>query len=158
MFIDIKDITAEGRNVSGCLNLGVLPLQQQETIEVTEAAFKAFFYWSDKGLCLKGKVDFCVLLNCSRCLENFSIPIKSEFNLKLKEEREHSQARNDALEEVEIETFPVKESRIDMREVLSEQIYLNIPLKPLCKEDCLGLCSICGGNLNSPKCDCQKNK
>ncbi len=158
MFIDIKDIAAEGKRVAGDLDLGILPWKQEETIEVAKASFEAFFHWTEKGLSLKGKAHLSVGLVCSRCLERFYISIEPNFILHLKEEGDQAEAANKEVDEEEIDNFPIKDSLIDMREVLSEQIYLNIPLKPLCKEECRGLCSECGGNLNENKCSCSNKK
>ncbi len=158
MFIDIKDIAAEGKKVSGSINLGTLLWQDHENIEVPDAIFEAFFQWSEKGFHLKGKAHLLVAMNCSRCLERFSTSIDTEFNLNLKEEIKDTKADNRPVEEEEIDVFPIKGSIIDMREVLSEQIYLNLPLKPLCKQDCQGLCAVCGANLNYNNCTCSGKK
>jgi uncharacterized protein len=158
MFIDIKDIATEGKRVTGDLNLGTLSWQHQETIEVAKASFEAFFRWTEKGLSLKGKAHLSVGLTCSRCLERFYISIEPEFLLNLKEKSEQAKVSDKPVEEDEIDIFPIRDSIIDMKEVLSEQIYLNIPLKPLCMEDCLGLCSVCKGNLNTKNCSCMIEK
>ncbi len=43
---------------------------------------------------------------------------------------------------------------IDLRQLMEEQFYLSLPMKPLCKDDCKGLCANCGTNLNKATCDC----
>ena len=43
---------------------------------------------------------------------------------------------------------------IDLGQLMGEQFYLSLPMKPLCKDDCKGLCSTCGTNLNKATCDC----
>lgn len=158
MFIDIKDVAKEGKRVSGDLNIGALPWQKQETIEIANASFEAFLYWTEKGLCLKGKASLSVGLICSRCLERFTMMIEPEFLLNLKEDCEQAKEQDKHIKEEEIDIFITRDSVIDMREVLSEQIYLNIPLKPLCSESCLGLCTACGGNLNTKNCRCRSEK
>jgi uncharacterized protein len=44
--------------------------------------------------------------------------------------------------------------RVNMRELATEQIYLEIPMKPLCSPACRGLCTLCGGNRNKDECLC----
>lgn len=44
---------------------------------------------------------------------------------------------------------------IDLGQLIEEQFYLALPMKPLCRPDCKGLCSHCGTNLNVASCDCQ---
>ena len=43
---------------------------------------------------------------------------------------------------------------IPLRQLMEEQFYLSLPMKPLCKDDCKGLCANCGTNLNKATCDC----
>lgn len=43
---------------------------------------------------------------------------------------------------------------LDTRPIVIEQIHLGIPMKPLCREDCKGLCGTCGGDLNEGPCGC----
>jgi len=43
---------------------------------------------------------------------------------------------------------------VDLRPLLVEQIQLNVPMKPLCRADCAGICPICGANRNAGPCDC----
>lgn len=71
---------------------------------------------------------------CSRCLE--------EFELELSKEAQLSYALNDALQ------------KIDLDPDIREEIILDYPIKPLCKEDCRGLCPACGKNLNQGGCNC----
>jgi uncharacterized protein len=40
---------------------------------------------------------------------------------------------------------------------MHEQFYLSLPMKPLCRQDCRGLCTVCGTNLNRETCDCKRD-
>ncbi len=44
---------------------------------------------------------------------------------------------------------------LDLNELLREQFYLALPMKPLCREGCLGLCPQCGADRNTTSCDCR---
>ena len=59
-----------------------------------------------------------------------------------------------AIEEDDLETSYYRDEVIDLDELMREQFYLALPMKPLCREDCRGLCPQCGVNLNSGTCDC----
>ena len=54
-----------------------------------------------------------------------------------------------------LETSYYRNDAIDLNELLREQFYLALPMKPLCGEACRGLCAQCGTNLNAGTCDCQ---
>jgi uncharacterized protein len=43
---------------------------------------------------------------------------------------------------------------IDLSELLRESLLLELPMRPLCSDDCVGLCSVCGKNLNQGPCGC----
>jgi uncharacterized protein len=47
-----------------------------------------------------------------------------------------------------------RDEQIDLNELLREQFYLTLPMKPLCSEDCKGICPQCGTNRNTAPCDC----
>ncbi len=87
---------------------------------------------------------------CARCLA----PISGEFSLDL----EKTVAPKDILSDVEEDKLDdyaiIEDGFLDMDEQLREQLEMEFPAKLLCKEDCLGLCSRCGQNLNEGKCDC----
>ncbi len=69
----------------------------------------------------------------------------------------HPQASTEAereIEEDDLETSYYRDDQIDLNELMREQFYLALPMKPLCREDCKGLCAQCGTNLNTGTCDC----
>ena len=56
--------------------------------------------------------------------------------------------------EDDLGTSYYRNDEIDLNELLREQFYLVLPMKPLCQENCRGLCSQCGTNLNTDTCEC----
>jgi uncharacterized protein len=53
-------------------------------------------------------------------------------------------------------SFTINEHHVlDLAEAVRQYALLTLPMKPLCREDCAGLCSSCGHNLNQGPCDCQ---
>jgi uncharacterized protein len=44
---------------------------------------------------------------------------------------------------------------IDLEQLMRERFEMSLPMKPLCSEDCRGLCPVCGTNLNRGSCDCK---
>lgn len=83
-------------------------------------------------------------LQCSRCMEKFSYPLKFEI---------HEKFSNDPGDEDEIIIF-LDSDNIDITEVIENNIIITLPFKLLCSEDCKGLCQHCGINLNVGKCNC----
>jgi uncharacterized protein len=58
------------------------------------------------------------------------------------------------LERDELAVSFYRDGRIDLSHMVVEQIVLALPMKPLCKPDCRGLCALCGANRNLESCDC----
>ena len=54
--------------------------------------------------------------------------------------------------------FYADEGRADLDQIAREQIYLSLPLKPICAPDCAGLCATCGGNRNRIQCGCRSTE
>jgi len=53
------------------------------------------------------------------------------------------------------EAYPLEGDLVDLGPVVRDAIVLELPLAPLCKEDCQGLCASCGADLNAGACDCE---
>jgi len=107
-----------------------------------------------------GRLSTVLLLSCSRCLEPFLHPLKVEFRLELRNvDRLHrpSDVEAEAEETDEIRYFCENDTYIDVTQDIEELILVNLPMKPLCRPDCLGICPRCGTNLDQGKCSCEED-
>ena len=103
---------------------------------------------------LVGRVGTELELSCSRCLEPYRFPIDASFDHRYLPSSEASTEVEREIEENDLETSYYHEDQIDLNELMREQFYLALPMKPLCLEGCKGLCVQCGTNLNTGSCDC----
>jgi len=103
---------------------------------------------------VRGKASTEALLGCSRCLENFSFPVKVDFDVEYVPDREFTKIEEHELTKGELDITFYRDDEIDIDELLREQILLAIPMKPLCSSDCKGICPQCGKNLNEGICGC----
>jgi len=130
---------------------------ERDTFRVVAPVSLAFDIYKDKDVFrLIGTVQTTLELPCGRCLEPFSLPVDAAFDL-----RYHSAAANAGDEEREIaeddlSTAFYENDEIDLGQLMREQFYLALPMKPLCQEACQGLCAVCGTNLNRGSCDCTR--
>jgi uncharacterized protein len=109
---------------------------------------------------LVGSVKTSLELACSRCLEPFGMPVDREFDLRFLPAGASEPGRGDDDDELEVEEDDVsitfyRDEQIDLNELLREQFYLALPMKPLCADGCQGICPQCGANRNTTTCDCQ---
>jgi uncharacterized protein len=108
---------------------------------------------------LEGEINTTIGFDCDRCLENYTMDLDSSFRLDLE------YAPGTRLEPAEHEVSPaemdmiyLEEPVVDIYEILSQQVFLMIPEKHLCRESCKGLCPKCGTNLNEETCDCRQDQ
>ena len=101
---------------------------------------------------VKGKIKTLLSFVCSRCLVPFEFPVDSDFDLiYLPEELE---VAKEELDSDDLNTSFYYSRKIDLKEVVLEQLNLTFPIKPLCSETCQGICPVCGKNINSGDCSC----
>jgi DUF177 domain-containing protein len=101
-----------------------------------------------------GTVSSSVSLVCSRCLVEFEQDITSNFTLFYIPSAGVPQDEEVELDEQDLISVPLEGDEIDFSPEIAEQVLLEIPFKPLCKEVCQGLCPHCGIDLNEKVCDC----
>jgi len=105
---------------------------------------------------LAGRVRTTLETNCGRCLDPFTVPVDSAVDLLFLPEPDAAE-KPDGENEVRDDDVGVtyyKEETIDLGEVMRDEFYLALPMKPLCKADCQGLCPVCGINRNRETCAC----
>ena len=111
----------------------------------------------DKYL-LAGRVSGAVSLKCDRCLEAFRSDLEIPFSVFLVSPKSgQSEAEAELLDE-DLEVDFIHGETLDLDATIKEQIFLSLPMKSICKEECLGLCLLCGANLNEGPCHCSQRK
>jgi uncharacterized protein len=102
-----------------------------------------------------GRVRTSLRLQCGRCLEPFTVPIDSSFDLRYLPQPTGSTHEEHEIYEDDLTTSYYSDETLDLGELMREQLELALPMKPLCSEDCKGLCPECGTNLNKATCGCK---
>ncbi|MCK7469944.1 MAG: DUF177 domain-containing protein [Desulfomicrobium escambiense] len=101
----------------------------------------------------RGDPDTAVRLSCGRCLAEFIGPLATDFALTYAREAPAEAGRRAEPETHEVEAEEAgliyfRGEEIDLTDGIQEQVILALPLRPLCREDCKGLCAACGADLN----------
>jgi uncharacterized protein len=129
-----------------------------ETFQVVQPVSLAFDIFKDKAhFRLVGNVRTTLELPCGRCLEPFTLPVDASFDLRYQPHAANSGEGEREIEEDDLSTAFYENETIDLGELMREQFYLALPMKPLCGENCLGLCTLCGTNLNRETCSCRRD-
>jgi uncharacterized protein len=115
---------------------------------------------------VRGLLTGTFVRQCVRCLNDYDEPARIPFaadyrgeapapkRAKPRDEAEES----DASVTEEEDTYSLVGDRLELVEMLREQIILATPMQPLCREDCRGLCPTCGQDLNERRCDCPEER
>ncbi len=104
---------------------------------------------------LQGKLKATLTLICDRCLSSFEMQVNSELQMLFEIESEESSNLNDMEYNIpDLDTVVLEEPIIDLDDVLRQQLYLSLPMKNLCAEQCKGICSRCGASRNHTECGC----
>ncbi|MDD3365376.1 MAG: DUF177 domain-containing protein [Syntrophomonas sp.] len=98
----------------------------------------------------RGNVRTLLQLPCSRCLKDFTFPVDAEFEFAMAEAVNSDQVSVDD----GIIFFEADEA--DIMSIVEEAIFMAIPICSLCREDCRGLCLVCGQDRNTTSCSCQQ--
>lgn len=122
----------------------------------TPVAFDADVTRTKARVTIRGTATTTLELKCSRCVEGYDVTVAASFDLRyLPAEEAPAGGEEVEVADEDINTAYYREGRIDLGELVHEQLYLALPMKPLCKDDCQGLCPVCGANRNTAPCSCE---
>ncbi|WP_461833297.1 YceD family protein [Desulfothermus sp.] len=151
--IRLKDIPSKGLNLAiDDQNIWLDPIREYELPYKIKEDFCVEVFIQVEGDCciLKGLLKGTIETLCDRCLEKAEVKIEDFFRIIEKPKDRDSLDISFILEKN-------GELYLNLKGLLWERFVLNIPQKILCKEDCMGLCPICGANLNISRCNCGKD-
>jgi uncharacterized protein len=154
MLIDISDVvSSENKAVtrevpiglkSFTSRLGEFPITNRAPVALT------ITNQENKRLLIRGDVNLTVTIPCGRCLED--VPTDIHFTIDKEFPMENSVIGG---EEMEDNDYLIG-LNLDIDKLIYGEILVNWPMRVLCKEDCKGICKVCGMNLNRGNCDCQR--
>jgi uncharacterized protein len=153
MIIDIDRLPKEGMKISKDFEFFSETLVEEDAVFLEPVHGELTITKIGEEIFIKGKITTRLSFVCSRCLAPFEFPVDSNFDLVyLPEEFEDLKER---LEDEDVNKMFYYSSKIDIQEVVLEQLNLVFPPKPLCSQDCQGICPICGKVIQSGECSCE---
>jgi uncharacterized protein len=134
----IVDLPVEGTDIHGEVEFSTLDIQDDGVFSFPGAlAFELNLAPVDDGVLVRGRVRGRVVRVCDRCLEPCAV------ELEVPDVCHHFEH--------------VARTVVDLTDGLREDILLALPQALLCREDCRGLCPLCGGNRNEADCGCRES-
>jgi uncharacterized protein len=107
---------------------------------------------------ITGAISVSAEIDCTRCLIPIERLLEFSFDAAYLPSEELLKESEAELEADDLNVDALDADELDLREVVREQILLNLPDQIFCKEDCKGLCQKCGANLNLIDCSCKETE
>lgn len=165
--INLLDVPPDGLHIHHEVEPAALSLSHDEgTVIGTLRCSGNVLRKDERSAHFQGVISGRVSRECVRCLtlfeESLSLPCEAEFqkpsnailpdSVKGKGVKAHDVSLDEYAPDEDV--YPISGNDIDLLPAIREHVILATPLQPLCKEDCLGLCQVCGANLNEGVCKC----
>lgn len=174
MFLELERVPPEGQAVDRVIGVASIPAVDEEFRLVSDVVLagrlellKPLEPLEEEGATdagafrLRGTLSCQIEVQCVRCLEPFRSDVGERLDLLfLPQSRNRAASGRDGVEDdrgLDSEELAVsfyRDNQIDLGQMIREQVLLSLPMKPLCKEECRGLCPECGANRNIEDCDC----
>jgi len=153
MRLIVSDIPDDGLNMEADLQITVREDSEKENAHVSIDVHRY-----GKRVLIKGIAGMSSLFTCSRCLKQFYLPLRADFEEEFLPEPEVNKTVEQELTAEELESGFYSGDEINVEDLIREEMLLAVPMKPLCKPDCRGICPKCGKDLNDGPCGCKEDE
>lgn len=109
---------------------------------------------TNRGVLVETALDGYVQVPCSRCLRDVRYPVSLEIVEEFQPTVDVVRGTFIAVDEEDAALLINEHHMLDIREVVRQALLLEVPLQVLCREECAGLCPVCGQDLNLGPCEC----
>jgi uncharacterized protein len=150
MMICVSEIPEEGVRIDSPAELGTVYPETERSLDAVSLLVER----RDRGVVVTGRFEATARFQCSRCLEGFVERVEPEVDLHLVPQPRERQGKVElSPDDLELDFYVA--DVLDVAGLLRSETDLALPMKPLCRADCRGLCPVCGGNRNVTVCRCE---
>ena len=111
---------------------------------------------SDERVRVEGRISGELILACCRCACEFRQATEKVFSVEYWPDEDEEEGEIE-LDYDDLDVGFYSGDQFDLKEVILEQMLIDIPMNPICRDDCKGLCARCGADLNKEECGCGEN-
>jgi uncharacterized protein len=135
------------------LPFSLAALDREPLLEISPVRLEGTISRIERGFALEARCAFRGKLECSRCLAAYPFAMDEPFALLLCK-RPAASPDDRRLAEDDLDVTYYEDDHLAVAPIAEERVQMAIPMKPLCREDCLGLCPQCGEDRNLGPCGC----
>lgn len=154
MIIDLNVLRGHSKNFDVSFGPDEIKLEIDGVRMSTPATMSAEIACDDVRTHVTGKILAEFEIDCTRCLEAVSVPMQFDFDVEFVDAEHFVSSGEHEIDTKDLSADALAGEQFDLNELAREQILLNLPEQVFCKEDCKGLCGICGTNRNLGDCNC----
>ena len=150
MIVRVSDIPEEGLHIDDPEALGVAFSDASWSLRDVALHVQK----EGEDVVVEGTLRASVPQVCSRCLESFDLTVSPQVSARFVPAQAAGSGEHE-LGADDLETDTYDQNQLDLARLIEAETILGLPMKPLCREACLGLCSVCGANRNVTPCACE---
>jgi DUF177 domain-containing protein len=152
MIIRVSELPREGLTVEDASQFASAFGERSWRLEAVSLALEP----DGIDVLVQGEIQATVPQECGRCLETFPAAVRARVDLRVSPRP--TAADSIELGRDDLDTDFYVDDQLDLTGLVLTETTLALPMKPLCREECRGLCPMCGGNRNLVACQCQERR
>ena len=161
MFLSVKELELRKVRFDETFEPGQIDFSGEELEQVSPLASKGqaeLLAHTDGEVRIQGRYSVEMASQCDRCLGRARFALDTAFDLFYRPASFIAREEEVEIDEGETEIGFYEGQGLELEDILREQVLLALPMQRVCREDCLGICPVCGRNRNETKCDCHAGK
>lgn len=152
--VQIQDIPQEGLAVDFREEPSRFQLEAEDSFWVSPVKGDCRLQRFGSKVFCRGELRATLAVECSRCLRKFDLPLRVDFSVTFLPEVPQTPEEELELEADDFDVYPYQAGEIELKEAIRDHLGSAVPIQPLCRADCAGLCPRCGRDLNEGPCHC----
>lgn len=158
MIIDLNALGSRSKSVDLDIASNEIDLELEIVRAVLPIHLSCEIDRSDFRTNVSGKIAGEFEIDCTRCLEAVKVPLGFAFDVEFVDAEHFGSSGEHEIDSKDLTADALPGEQLDLSELVREQILLNLPEQVFCKDDCKGLCEICGTNRNLKDCNCNEKE
>jgi uncharacterized protein len=137
---------------------GALPPYRDDVVAVESISFDVAIQKAGEEYFCQADMKAVVRMECARCLSEFSTELSGKTDFIVCSEGRLDSRRDDVYDDEDYVFLRGTDLRADITHIVNQTLVLATSIKPICSEECKGLCPSCGANRNVAPCDCSRKR
>jgi DUF177 domain-containing protein len=153
--VDLSHLPPEGTSIERRVHENAWRMNERDWESSGDLVFRIYIRGNPFKASVEGDLTAPIRAHCHRCWQDIQLDLSRNFHLTYLAPDPKRMAQEEVeLSNDELEVSYLENSHLAIHEMIREQIYLALPMKFLCSQECRGLCPNCGANLNEVECGC----